>query len=81
MPRPLELAYGPPGEMGVKSLQYLSASEADYTATGLHGLVKPLGAVAVGAWLFGALTGRQELQRGAFAASVALFAVGVLTRP
>jgi hypothetical protein len=57
----MKIDYGPPGEAGVKSLQYVGDS-ADYTSMNIAEFAKPVGKVAVGVWLYAFITGNRSLK-------------------
>ena len=79
----MKIEYGPPGESGVKSLQYVSGpgDDADYVSAGIHQIAKPAGALALGTWAFAWATGRDKLKRTALGVSVASWLVYLFTRP
>lgn len=76
----MKLEYGPPGAVGVKHLQYMSADEPDYMSSGLQRLAKPVGALAAATWVFAWATGHDGLRRGALGVSVGALLVGLITR-
>jgi hypothetical protein len=81
----MQIAYGPPGAVGVKSLEYVSGvdgtDDADYVTLGLNRVAKPISAVALGTWIFAWAMGLDSIKRKAFAVSIAAFAVQVFTKP
>jgi len=62
----VKIAYGPPGAVGVKSLQYVG-DDADYTSTGLRSVAKPVGAIALAVAAYAWKTGDKKLQKQALA--------------
>lgn len=74
----MKIDYGPPGAVGVKSLQYVG-DDADYTSTGLRQLAKPAGAIALGVWGFALVTGNKPLKKIALGVSVAAFLIQMVT--
>lgn len=82
----MKIAYGPPGAVGVKSLQYVSGGDgigddADYVSTNLHLVAKPLGVLALGTWAYAWRTKKPKLKKQAMAVAIGAFVVQVLTRP
>ena len=77
----MKIAYGPPGAVGVKHLQYLSGDDdADYVSLGIARIARPVGALALGTWVYAAITKKPELKRRALGVSVAAFIVELITR-
>jgi len=81
----MKIAYGPPGAVGVKSLQYVSGDDgigdADYVSANLHRIAKPVGTVALGAWVYAWFTKDESLKKQAFAVSLAAFVVQAVSKP
>lgn len=81
MNHPVELSYGPPGEAGVKHLQYMSGlADADYVASGFKGLARAAAIAALATWGYAYTVGDEPLRRKAQGAAVAAFVVGLLVR-
>lgn len=76
----MKLEYGPPGAIGVKHLQYMSADEPDYLAGNLRQLARPVGTIAMATWAYAWATGREDLRRTAFGVALGSFLVGLLSR-
>ena len=82
----MKIAHGPPGSVGVKSLQYVGdvdgiGDDADYVTLGLHQLAKPVGSVALGVWVYGFATKNTKLKKQALAVSLAAFVIGMVAKP
>lgn len=77
----MKIAYGPPGAVGVKSLQYVGDSEsADYISSGLHRLTKPIGALSLGAWVYALINKNEKLKRQTLAISLAAFVIHIFSK-
>lgn len=57
----MKIAYGPPGAVGVKQLQYVG-DDADYTSMNVAELAKPAAKVAAGVWIYAFITGNRSLK-------------------
>lgn len=79
----MKIDYGPPGAVGVQSLQYVSGvgDDADYISTNLHLVAKPVGVLALGVWGYAWMTKKSDLKKQALAVSLGAFLVQILTRP
>lgn len=76
----MKIEYGPPGEVGVKSLQYVAGDGLDEGESLTKRVARPLSLLAGGVWLFAMMSGRDELRKNALAVSAAAYAVSVLAR-
>lgn len=78
----MEISYGPPGAVGVKSLQYVSGTDdADYVSTNLHLVAKPVGVLALGTLVYAWVAGKPKLKKQALAVSIGAFIVQALVSP
>jgi hypothetical protein len=81
--RVMRIDYGPPGALGVKQLAYVGdlGDDADYKATGLHALAKPVAMAALGTVAFAWVTGKPTLRKSALGVWLGATLVRWLTKP
>lgn len=79
----MNVAYGPPGDSGVKTLMHVGAEDEtnQVQASQIHRVSGTVGLVSVGVWAFASIAGNEQLRRAAFATSLAAFLARLATRP
>ena len=76
----MKIAYGPPGAVGVKQLQYVG-DDADYTSTNVTELAKPAAKVAAGVYVYALITGNRSLRLASLGVTAASLFVLLTSKP
>jgi hypothetical protein len=76
----MKIAYGPPGAVGVKSLQYVGnvGDDADYTSSGIMNLAAPVAVLAAGVAAYAWSTKNKKLRTRAGAVAIGAAVVSLL---
>jgi hypothetical protein len=76
----MKIAYGPPGETGVKQLQYVG-DDADYLATGIGALARPIGLIALGVLIYARTAKKKKLEKPALGVALGALVVELVAKP